>query len=101
VGQVALYLHPRIPHENNFLHPQLKASGNDRRCYRPPWIFRNEYRSSACSFCCGDSAVGLAARVREKLPQFQAIRSNPETTIDPMFGKKDPIGLWLLPEQKR
>ncbi|HTF78548.1 MAG TPA: hypothetical protein VK620_30280, partial [Bradyrhizobium sp.] len=26
-----------IPHENNFLHPQLKASGNDRRCYRPPW----------------------------------------------------------------
>jgi hypothetical protein len=35
-GLVALYLHPRIPHEN-FLHPQLKASGNDRRCYRPPW----------------------------------------------------------------
>jgi hypothetical protein len=36
-GLVALYLHPRIPHENNFLHPQLKASGNDRRCYCPPW----------------------------------------------------------------
>jgi hypothetical protein len=23
-GLVALYLHPRIPHENKFLHPQLK-----------------------------------------------------------------------------
>jgi hypothetical protein len=26
-GLVALYLHPRMPHENKFLHPQLKASG--------------------------------------------------------------------------
>jgi hypothetical protein len=53
MGACALYLHPHIPHENKFLHPQVKASGNDRRCYRPPWssgkgrLKNSEFRSKA------------------------------------------------------